>query len=223
MRRSVPIVIVGDLIGSREIVDRRRAAGRIRRAISRAGAIVERAAGSDRVFLARPALTRGIDELSAVLREVGPAYRMCRDLNLEIAPERFRFAIVRGAIDVGLRTGEAARMDGPGFHWAAEGISRARAADEVYSFRLGGSDALDRLVTALANTLQVLYDDLSDHQRRVIAAYERAGTQAAAAKLLDITQQAVSDALRASRYRHLERGQNVIDSFLQFAQTNIGV
>ena len=61
-------------------------------------------------------LTRGIDELSGVLRRTDAAYRICRGLNEAVAPQSVRFAIVRSDIDVAVNSKNAAQMDGKAFH-----------------------------------------------------------------------------------------------------------
>ncbi len=213
MDRRLPTVVVGDLVGSRHVEHRRRASGRITRGLVAISEEIERDHGTA-AFAAAPKLTKGIDELSAVLWRPEAAYRLCRRINNEVAPLRFRFAIVRGRVDVGLKSADAARMDGPAFHLAADGIGRARERDDLYVIRGMIDDRVDELLTVLANTVQAVYERLSDHQRRTVALYEEFGNQRVVARHMRITQQAVSDALRSAQYRRLTAATKVIDRIL---------
>ncbi len=98
LRPRLFTVIVGDLIGSRDIPDRRRVSRTIRSAIQR----LSREFADE--FYAPLELVPGMDEISGVLKLPTVAYRACRTLNRNIHPHRFRFAIVGDALDVGVTT-----------------------------------------------------------------------------------------------------------------------
>jgi len=87
-------VIVADLTSSRGIGQRNKVSNKIRNNLK----IIEKKYSKD--FYAPLVLTRGMDEMSGVLLQSLKSFKICNELNWEIYPERFRFAIVRGPLDV---------------------------------------------------------------------------------------------------------------------------
>jgi len=213
MNNKLPTVVIGDLVGSRAVRGRKSAARRIERTLAEVTAELTETEGVD-LFAALPAFVKGIDEISAVFWRPAKSYAWCRMINQRIAPMVFRFAIARGAIDIGLDAAKVSRMDGPAFHKAAGGIEQARKRDQLFSISCGFPGSPDELLTVLANTVQSLFSKLSEHQRSVVSLYEIHGNQSQVAKVLGITQQAVSDALRAAQFRLLDSANNAIDNFL---------
>lgn len=208
-------VIVGDLVGSRTISSRRGLSQRIR-------LVVDRLAREYRQeFHAPITLTKGIDELSGVLKRPAKSYRICRLLNAGVHPARFRFALVRGPLDLGVSTKDAGKMDGAAFHNAADLIRNAKKENLFFSFNLGPRQSeLSQLLTEMTNVLSILRQGWSKHQRHVVETYEEHATQGKAAKKLGITQQAVSDALRQANWKAFKRAEDVIDAVLENFDAN---
>ncbi len=189
-------VIVGDLKESREVEDRQRFAERI-------PVILETVSDryGDRIK-APLVLTRGIDELSGVLMGPGVSYEICRDINAELTPAEFRFAIVTGEVDVGRETNDARRMDGAAFHRAGELIEQAREQNRCYMFDLGLDDAMkERLINELAHVNYMLWSKWTDHERRVAAMQQKMKSQKDVAQKMDISPQAVSKSLKRIRWK----------------------
>lgn len=189
---SPPYVVLGDVVSSRDATDR--------------AALGERLAdGCDRVTdrfetVAPFEPLKGVDEFGGVLPTPASAYDVTLALRAALRPERVRVAVVGGEVDVGLETGRVARMDGPAFHRADELLAGMDAAGRTFAFESAGG-SLDTLVTDEVNLLLARRRSLTDRQREVIRAYRDHGTQRAAAEALDVTQQAVSKALRAADWR----------------------
>lgn len=203
-------IIVGDVIGSRDISNRVKFMRRIQAVISE---IVKE---FQEEFYAPLKLTRGLDELSGVLKRPEKGYRICSLLNERLLPHQFRFAIVRGNLDIGVKSRDAAKMDGSAFHIAADIIERAREENRCYYFSLGLQPAVtEQLVNELANLIYLLRSNWSDHQRHIVELYVRLGKQKSVAKKLGITQQAVSDALRQARWKEIEQAEKVIEQLLK--------
>ncbi len=202
-------VIVGDLARSRNSPDRQRLSYKIRSAINQVSGEYRKE------FYAPLVLTRGIDELSGVLKRPNMSYRICRLLNDIIHSRFFRFAVVRDTLDVAVTSRDAARMDGPAFHTASDIMQRAKRENLCYCFSLGFEFAkFDPWLNEMANLLHILRSGWSAHQRCVVQLYEKLGNQKTAAKRLGITQQAVSDALRQGYWKELKRAENMIDDAL---------
>jgi len=203
-------VIVGDLVSSRRIENRQLASRTIRAAMAR----VNRRYAEE--LYAPLTLTRGIDELSGVLRRSDAAYRICRDLNEAVVPLAFRFAIVRSDLDVAVKSRDASKMDGRAFHRAADMIAQARRMGQHFRFDLDlRYSELNLWITELANLAHVLRSTWTDHQRRLVELYTKMGNQEAVAKRLGITQQAVSGGLRQAHWRDVERAERLVDRALE--------
>jgi len=209
MESKIFTIIVGDLVRSRNISGRQQLLHKIRRVIDHLSREFRKE------FYAPLILTRGIDELSGVLKRSNMSYRICRLLNERIYPHLFRFAVVRGPLDIAISSKDARRMDGLAFHTAADMIQRAKKENLYYWFNLGFQFAeFDLWLNELANLLHLLRSGWSNHQRRVVQFYEKFGSQKSVAKELGITQQAVSDALRQAHWKELKRVENTIDEVL---------
>lgn len=208
MSKKLYTVVIGDLVDSRAVPDRRRAAGTLRKALSEG----TRAFAGE--LEAPPALTKGIDEFAAVLRSPAPVFRLCRRINFSIHPLRFRFAVIRGAIDIGIETGDAARMDGPAFHAASDGIDSIRGRKESYFFQLGRDPQAATWLNVLANTVQVIMNGWTANQVAVVALADEIGVQKEIAKRRKVTPQAVSDALKAANWSEVARAFALIDDYL---------
>jgi hypothetical protein len=198
-------VIVGDLVRSRRDSDRKRLARVIPLALSHANRVFS---GE---FHAPLVQTQGIDAVSGVLKRPSMSYKICRGVNERILPNAFRFAVACGRLDVGLGSRDAAKIDGPAFHVAADLVERAKQQNLYYAFALGDeSGELETLLTVLASVIHIARGTWTTRQRRVVKLYEELGTQKAVARKLGITQQAVSDALVKSSHKELVRAEEVV-------------
>ncbi len=200
------IAVVGDLARSREATDRAELAERVGQVLSD---LNERFASQ---LYAPLALTRGIDELSAVLSSPACSYRMCAAANDALHPQFFRFAVCRGVLDVNVSSRDASTMDGPAFHEAADLLAQTKRQDLVYTFQLGFSSSTVReLVNSLANLVAGLKLRRTEHQQKVARNYAELGSQEAVSGRMGISQQAVSDALKSARWAEIRGAETVID------------
>ena len=203
-------VIVGDLVHSRNISGRQKISHKIRLVIDSISKKFQKE------FYAPFVLTRGIDELSGVLKQCNMSYRICRLLNEGVYPYLFRFAIVRGTLDVDITSKDARRIDGPAFHIAADMIQQAKKENQYYCFNLGSQfQDYNLVLNGVTNFLHLMQSRWTNHQRLVVQLYKRFEKQKAVAKELGITQQAVSDALRQARWKELEQLETIIDQILK--------
>jgi len=210
MKNNIYTVIVGDLVGSRDTEDRQKLAGTIPDILQK---VSEEFLPS---FLAPLTLTRGIDELSGVLKEPSASYKICREINTRVSPAIFRFAIVRGKLDVGIDTSDAAKMDGPAFHRAGSLIEQARKKERCYLFDLGLEDtSKEKLLNELTHITHLYQMRWTDREREVAALYEHLGSQESVAEKLGISQPAVSKVLTNIRWQDYQCAGNKITEALQ--------
>src|SRR5437899_7796707 len=135
MGKSPPVrfVLVGDMIRSRAVRERRKMAQRVEAQIR----LVNRRWRD--AWVAPLTTTRGIDEFSGVLREARPAFDIFVFLNAALHPARFRAALASGTVDVAAQSRDAASMDGPAFHRAADALAQARRRGQPFAIAIEGA------------------------------------------------------------------------------------
>lgn len=190
------VVVLGDVIESRDLDGREAFASRIRGVVDR----VNREFADD--LAAEVTMLKGIDEFVAVLDSVAPLYRVVDALQRGIAPVEARVVAVAGEIDVG--GDDATELDGPAFH-AADDRLRALEGRDLFVDVDGGDDTVDRLVAGQMNALYLLKRDWTDRQRDVVDRYRELGTQTAVADELGVSQQTVSNVLAAANWPRIAR------------------
>lgn len=212
MSSGILTVIVGDLVGSRKVSDRAELSLAVRRAIEQTDHAFTDA------FHAPAELTRGVDEISAVLYDPSLSYRICTYLNEQLHPYEFRFAVVRGLIDVNVSSRDASSMDGPAFHRAADLVERARKENRAILFDLSlQRPALEEALNKVANLCHLLRKSWTDPQREVVTLYRRLGRQDLVADSLGLTQQAISRLLSRAHWTEIEDAETWIDTVLERA------
>jgi len=112
---------MGDLVNSRGLRDRALYKGLLDCVIRR---VNREHAG---VLVARLKVVRGVDELGCAVATTGGAVAVVRAISAGVLPERYRFGLARGAVDVRPNCGDVTQMDGPAFHRASDALDRARA------------------------------------------------------------------------------------------------
>ena len=204
-------VIIGDLVKSRKITSRQEIAEKLH-------TVIRDISGQFNDELYAPlVLTKGMDELSGVLIRPKVSYRICELLNDRLIPYFFRFAIVRGKIDVGVPTRDARQMDGSAFHEASGLIQNAKKKNLSYCFELNLKySQFSEAVTELANLIHIMKCGWSNHQLDVVRLYEKLQKQELVAEKLDITQQAVSEALKKAHWREIKRAEKTIEKILNY-------
>jgi hypothetical protein len=192
------VAVSGDLVGSRNLNNRKDLASMIERAM--AAASQPRHAD----WLALPMLTRGLDEFSAALDSLLPLFDFSVALNEALWPLRFRIGVGVGGVDVGLETGIASRLDGPAFHLAAEALADARTTRRPLVIRDPSADpVLLAALEALAQAHGALVEGWTPAAARQVPLMRTVGHQVRLAEMLGVTQQAVSRTLTRARYREL--------------------
>lgn len=183
-------MLLGDVVGSREVSDRSGVGAAMREACEAVNRRYEDA------VVAPATLLKGVDEVGVVFDDRRAIYGVARTLLDGVHPVGVRFAVVEGEIDVGVDSGRVPAMDGPAFH-AADDLLAAVADRELLFDAAIARPTLDRAVADEVNLLLRWRTELTERQLEFLSAYERRGTQSAAAEALGVTQQAVSKELRA--------------------------
>ncbi|WEL22100.1 SatD family protein [Halorhabdus sp. BNX81] len=187
-------VVIGDVIGSREVDDRTALRDRLETGLEAVNdALADR-------LVAPFATLKGVDEVGGVLESPEGAYRALQLLTEAIHPTTMRVAIVHGSVDIGANTGDVAEMDGPAFHTADDALGRldererlvALSFEEAHSWQVG-------LIEAQMELLSMWKEAWTPRQAEVVRTYRDAATMGAAAKRLGVSVQSVSKTLKRAR------------------------
>lgn len=205
-------VLVADLLGSRRLTNREEAGELIERSLQRVNA------GRTADWRAPLITTKGFDELSGVLARPEPAFDIAVAVNEAIWPLRFRFALGIGAIDVAGEGRDAAAMDGPAFHRAAEGIRRAKRGRLPFVIEGDTPPKHADLVEAAAALHALTVSGWPKSVPRIVRPAREGLRQTAIADELGITQQAVSEALRRAGFDELLACESAVRSWLSMLE-----
>lgn len=202
-------VVVGDLVGSSKASARQEKALKIESTLHYLSTMFP----DD--FLAPLTLVRGMDELSGVLVRPDQSYHICTLLNEAIFPLRFRFAIVQDNLDVGTKSKEAGKMDGPAFHRASRLIPMLKLDGALYGFRLAPPmHEFNELLSQLASLAGIIQARRTERQNDIFRKYRQLQNQKSVAAELGIKQQAVSDAMIATSWKQVEVTERLITRVL---------
>ncbi|MFC7200179.1 SatD family protein [Halospeciosus flavus] len=201
-------VVLGDVVRSRAVDDREAFRERLETACEDANDVTEG-------VVAPFSVLKGIDEIGGVLDRASDVYRIARSVATQLRPHRIRLAVARGTVDVGLETGDVARMDGGAFHEASDLLERVEREGLYFDLRTGRR-SLDTSVADVVNLLLEQRHEWTDRQREVAERYRELGAQQAVADELDVSQQAVSRTLQQASWPLVstveERLQRTLDT-----------
>ena len=186
-------VILADIIGSRDIEDRRV----FRESLTNALDTVNDQFASAMGVPFEP--IKGIDEFGGVLTDLAPIYELVQVVLHAIHPVEARIVVATGGIDVGHFDAGIGSLDGPAFHRADELLTTL--SDEDLYFGMDTGQPADALVATTVNLLMMILRDRTSRQIEVVEAYEAHGTQTAAAADLDVPQQSISQTLQRAEYK----------------------
>lgn len=201
MTRRVTI-IVGDVVGSGKIADRPGYWKKLRKSTKRINRKYKEA------FLGPLMVLMG-DEVSAVLKNLKHTYPIMRDFQEMLHPYRIRFVSVVGEVDLALSTKNASLMDGPAFWKANEHLENIKRKKMTFLFDLG-NERIDGLLTATANLIACIKEGWTERERELISQYEELGKQEMVAERYQVSQQAVSSALRRARWKEINAAEETI-------------
>lgn len=132
------LVLIGDMLGSRQLTDRRETQERFKsacRSINRR---------RKHYGVVSPLMVTLGDEFQGVLGSADRLWPLIARLELDMHPQQFRFSVGLGEITTAINSRSSLGMDGPAFHNAREGIETLR--DEGGYYGISGLHNHQRLV-----------------------------------------------------------------------------
>jgi flagellar hook-basal body complex protein FliE len=200
-------VIQADLVGSRKISERAKFAQTLKAALKE----LNRKYGS--ALQAALEITKGIDELSAVIRDPAVAPSMILDLAIRIHPHAFRVVLVHGEVDI--VSPSASLSDGPAFHLSSGLILEIEKSALLFGFdsRHESTDPVFGLL--MHHCLSMI--SAWPSKTAMIAGMKRQAPDSTLQQMgsqLGISHQAVSAALKRSRLDEIELAESLFISWL---------
>ncbi len=186
------MAIIGDLVRSRDLVDRSSVQERLRSVLTKVNDHF-----SDQIR-SRFVITVG-DEFQGLVAPGFPVDELWWFYNGLMRPEvatRFGFGI--GLLATRLLP-EAVGMDGPCFYAARQAIEEARSENRSFCFSVDGNpDATDALNDASLLVCRVM-EDWTPVQWETVSLFAQLGEKARVAERRGVTKQSVDDVLKSSR------------------------
>jgi SatD family protein len=209
--------LIADLEDSRLVEDRRGLADRLQAALAKLADLY----ADD--WLAPIASSKGIDELSSALTRPDRAFEIAVAMNERVWPERFRWALGAGTIDIGLETGDATALDGTAFHAAADALRRAKDSRLLFTVSLDGVAAGSLgLIEAAAQAHAEFMADWSPRQHEFVRAARAEPVQLGISQAFGVTPQTVSQSLKRARFDTMVRIEHAIGQRLAEIGTELG-
>jgi hypothetical protein len=206
MSEQIYCAIIGDIDRSRELADRGKVQERLENAL---GAVNDE---FERVIASKFLITLG-DEFQGILNSPGESLRIIRRLQSAMNPVVISFGVGVGTLETALKP-VALGIDGIAFHRSRDALSTAKAkggARIVYSFDGPGVKLVNFLVFFADRRLKKISQTTIEVHRLM----KTNKSQADVAKLLGMTQQGVSRALRSSAYHEVKEIEESLGEFLQ--------
>jgi hypothetical protein len=140
MPSKLHLVLIGDLVRSRDI----RARAAVQRRLSKALTALNRSTRPLSPFT----ITLG-DEFQAVLRDATGVFSSLFTIQREIWPARARYSLGVGRLETPINSERAIGMDGPAFHRARAGIDDMKSGGSLFRISGLGREQFEWLDSAL--------------------------------------------------------------------------
>lgn len=216
MDKRLYIVIIADIIDSRNIDDRQSTQKRLETVLGQINHSYQYAIAS------RFIITLG-DEFQGVLHDGPAVMRILDRIQRDMYPTEFRFGIGIGSLSVALRLGTSLGSDGSAFHLARASVEEVKALESKKSeaktnllIGIEGNEQMATLLNTIFKLTWALQNSWTLRQREIIGALQQHNeTQAETAKRLGIVQSSVQKSIASSQYYTYKEASSVIGNALK--------
>lgn len=206
IKTNQSFVLLADVVNSRRIADRAAFDKKLQTVINAIGKTYESA------FVLPLQVWKGLDELAAVLQSPDELYAVISVIQAAVAPEKFRFVLVKGAIDVVPQNKDVRGADGAAFHQAAEAMQGLKKEGLPFSCNTGNA-LWDKAYSTQLNLLLLLKGEWTERQYSIYEAYKKSGRQEEVAAALQVTQQTVSKTLQSIKAAQVQKLEAALQSW----------
>lgn len=201
-------VVLGDVVSSRRLVDRREFQNKLEKTCEE----INKVYAED--IYAEFKILKGTDEIAGVLSDLSNIYKIVSTIQEQLYPNYMRFAVVLDHIDTALESRDAALMDGPAFHKASDIMNKLKKSKLMFDMSVSDK-IIDTAISGQINLILLLKKNWSPKQRLIVGEYEKTKNQSKIAKKLGITQQAVSKILGRSMWKEIKTIEGKLNQILR--------
>ncbi|NLC40912.1 MAG: hypothetical protein GX763_08370 [Clostridiaceae bacterium] len=210
------IAIIGDMVDSKKIVDRKTAQQKYKDILSEINHKYEKD------IAARFTITLG-DEFQGLLKNKNNIMNIILEIEIAMAPIDMRFGIGIGDINTDINFNLSKEIDGTAYHRARRmveeiKVSQSRHAERESNIMICSIDEnieIDKLLNSILSVCTVLKSRWTERQKVIIQAYlMNEENQYKTAQSLNINQASVSKALNNANFYSFKSAIDNIASFL---------
>lgn len=198
------VVVIGDIVGSRQLPDRAVAQDHLREAVAAFNAQSEHE-------LAAPLEVTGGDEIKTILEDPVVCVDVIIQLSEALHPMAMAWGVGRGPITTSW-VADVGNLDGPCFHRARQASEEA-SNDGIWARAYGFSPLDDRVLGALFRLTGAIRSTWTEKQMAYVRS-ARVQSQKATAVELGVTESAVSQSLQRARFGDVEEAEATLRELL---------
>ncbi|MGD9898265.1 MAG: SatD family protein [Calditrichaceae bacterium] len=198
------LVIIGDIIGSKGIKNRKQVQQRFMSALNESSAAYATSVVSPLT------LTIG-DEFQVVLSDSGMLFDTLYQIESSMEGISLRYGFGMGGIDTEINRESAIGMDGPAFHYARNAVETARNMNKIYVLKCADKSKEAR-INILLDWLNVTTAKWNIQKKSILFYYGKRWTQTKIAGKVGMTQPAVSQHLKDPAFPLVNRTQMSIQT-----------
>ncbi len=194
--------VIGDMIGSRKLENR----SGIQKKFSAALKTIQK---RHKEQIVSPLTVTIGDEFQAILKDTSQLFNTLYEIEQSLKSVSLRYGFGIGIITTEINYSAAIGMDGPAFHNARAAIEQARKSGRHYALRCEDTFIEKRLNTLL-NWLDISTTNWSSEKRTILHLYRHNVTQKEIARLVSMSQSAVSQHINAPAFHLVHQTQLLI-------------
>ena len=202
------IVLIGDIIASKEITDRLNFQKKFTEVLVKPNKAYYNS------MISPLTLTIG-DEFQTVLWEATNLFNIINLIERDIPEISLRYGIGLGNIDTEINSQSAIGMDGPAFHFARTAVEAARKERKRFHFYCE-DQLLQERINVMLGWIDITLKKWTQQRKEIFYQYLENKTQREIAKNLGITQPAVSQNISDKAFKYLAVTQDMIEKELNY-------
>ncbi len=210
MNPTTYVAIIGDLVHSKDIINRNQVQQRLRNCLENINQSYTNLASNFMITLG--------DEFQGLLSTQENILAILDEIEFALHPVQVRFGIGCGSISTDIFS-KSSEIDGPAFHYARSMINETKNKNRSITSTLISSDLsptpTDQLINTIFSLSYVLKEKWSSRQVEIIRTYLQQGkNQYKTADALSIAQSSVYKSLKASNFSTYIQARETINYFL---------
>lgn len=205
MKKETHIVLTGDIIASRQSYEDA--------TWKNIQHVIDDINNRYSYYLPIPMMIYAGDSVGAVINGLGYAYDIGIELYEALLPVTIRFNIVQGEIEYGMDSGNFGVLQGNALWKSNKLLKELHKNHKTFALSTGNKN-LDNTVNHMTNLIHNMKSSWSEGQLTIAQSYRRLKNQTDVAQEMDMSQQYVSKALKASSYHLVNESESYIKTIL---------